>query len=661
MKKSDKILVFVLIFVFILCCVGIFSIVLKKDIVIESYAATIDIDEYGNILVSEKIEIDYRKEYNERWRDIIVEKKHSQNPLYDDIDRTLYSGDIPTFEKGEVLSVLKDGTDITNKVRIGYSFNNDLDAYGDPITVAKGRGESLYVDATNAGGLDGLMTFEYQYQLNGMVTCYEDIAELNYVLFEYMEGTIKNVAIEINLIKDTSEMDEDLFYSYGHGVSNGEIIQAINNKPNKAQADYQITAKNVKNDEKMEFRLLFPKEVVESIDESHVVNVPMKNKIITYERELYIATRNQNIAGITINVITVLALGLTVLFVVLAYKKYDKEYEAKFTGQYYRELPNVTRTPAEMSYLYYFGKTNDEDVTATLLDLIRRKVLILDVGAESVNTSNPNFMIYLNRESTELSTLKNHERKLINWFIGIIGDKEKVSFREIEKYGSASYSNAQNFQRQGMEFKKAVKETCKNHNYFEKFSINGKHKAMFKVIYIVLMLGASLLISMMFNVDMNVNFVIFLVMILGYIIYVGSIKKRSIEGNEEYAKWKAFKNFLEDFSSFEDYPIPGVVVWEEYLVYATSFKIADKVMEQLEVKLPDYDEQEVTYMRRSYYGYSYHPYLYVRSFNNTMTTARRNTISTINAHASRSGGSGRGGGFTGGSSFGGGGGGGRSR
>ena len=30
----------------------------------------------------------------------------------------------------------------------------------------------------------------------------------------------------------------------------------------------------------------------------------------------------------------------------------------------------------------------------------------------------------------------------------------------------------------------------------------------------------------------------------------------------------------------------GIVVWEHYLVYATSLKIADKVMEQLEVRLP---------------------------------------------------------------------------
>ena len=30
---------------------------------------------------------------------------------------------------------------------------------------------------------------------------------------------------------------------------------------------------------------------------------------------------------------------------------------------------------------------------------------------------------------------------------------------------------------------------------------------------------------------------------------------------------------------------PGIIVWEHYLVYATSLKVADKVMKQLEVRL----------------------------------------------------------------------------
>ena len=46
--------------------------------------------------------------------------------------------------------------------------------------------------------------------------------------------------------------------------------------------------------------------------------------------------------------------------------------------------------------------------------------------------------------------------------------------------------------------------------------------------------------------------------------------------------------------------MPSVVVWEHYLVYATSLKIADKVMAQLRVKLPEMDTEEGTFLSNRY-------------------------------------------------------------
>ena len=157
-----------------------------------------------------------------------------------------------------------------------------------------------------------------------------------------------------------------------------------------------------------------------------------------------------------------------------------------------------------------------------------------------------------------------------------------------------------------------------------------------------------------------VELIIIFIIGVFYIVYVLNIKKRSVEGNEEYAKWKAFKNFLVDFSSFEDYPIPGVAVWEEYLVYATSLKIADKVMKQLEVKLPNFEENESTYFRYTVHRRHRGMAIYY-GLTHSLNKARMNTNTTIAAHNASKAGRGHGGGFSSGSSFGGGGGGGRSR
>lgn len=113
----------------------------------------------------------------------------------------------------------------------------------------------------------------------------------------------------------------------------------------------------------------------------------------------------------------------------------------------------------------------------------------------------------------------------------------------------------------------------------------------------------------------------------------------------------------------EDYPIPGVVVWEHYLVYATSLKVADKVMEQLEVKLPAemIESEQATYMGIGYRYYGFRLGYALGRINQSVSTARANGRATIAAHQAQVSGSGRGGGFGGGRSFGGGGGGFRGR
>ncbi len=45
--------------------------------------------------------------------------------------------------------------------------------------------------------------------------------------------------------------------------------------------------------------------------------------------------------------------------------------------------------------------------------------------------------------------------------------------------------------------------------------------------------------------------------------------------------WKGLKKYMEDFSMLDKREIPEIVIWEQFLVYATAFGIADKVIKQL--------------------------------------------------------------------------------
>ncbi len=50
---------------------------------------------------------------------------------------------------------------------------------------------------------------------------------------------------------------------------------------------------------------------------------------------------------------------------------------------------------------------------------------------------------------------------------------------------------------------------------------------------------------------------------------------------EEYQKWQAFKRYLKEFPTMKEAPHEAVVLWEEYLVYATALGVAEGVLKKL--------------------------------------------------------------------------------
>jgi uncharacterized membrane protein len=58
------------------------------------------------------------------------------------------------------------------------------------------------------------------------------------------------------------------------------------------------------------------------------------------------------------------------------------------------------------------------------------------------------------------------------------------------------------------------------------------------------------------------------------------------QGRERVAKWRAFRRFLTEFSSLPEAPALAVVIWEQYLVYATALGVADEVEKQVKTLIP---------------------------------------------------------------------------
>ena len=650
--KNYKILLLPLVmFLFALMVALIFN---NSQIKIKSYDALVYIDEYGNMEVNETWIIKYPSGYHVRFRDIPFNKNHRNNPLTSGLD---YYNDKASFEKNnvsvEIIDLDEGITLIQDKdYRVGYSFNGDRDEEGSRVECADGISncESIFVDVTNYG-MKGIKSFTYNYTINGAITSFDDVSELNWVLFSYAEAKVKNARVEIHLPSNHFTSDDIL--SWGHGTGNGNITILDNQ-------NVLITAKNIKEEDELEIRVVFPNDVVSKISDIHKISGLTKAKIVSYEEKLAAETNlTYHIANI-INVFTGIMVAFIIAIAIVAYFKFDKEYKALFNEEYLREPPSDIK-PADLGFLMRFGKTNDEDITATILDLVHEKVLDLKDKGYEITSKNPDFDIVL-KDGVNLSELEEHERILIEFFINTIGDGKMVNTKQIDKFGKKE-SEANKLIAMSNRFTNAVKKEYKPKNYFEntKDKIKGKFGLVFAIaiISIIIIFGVSFFRA----IDTTLNCFIIGAFGVAFFLYLSLIKKRTPKGNEDYARWNAFKRFLLNFGNFKDYPMPGIVIWEKYLIYATTLGISDKVMEQLRVKLTTmtYDDSDVTFMRGYYLGRSNNFFLY-HTLSRSFVQAKNRSISTI-AAATRSsaGGSGHGGGFSGGSSFGGGGGGGRSR
>lgn len=121
------------------------------------------------------------------------------------------------------------------------------------------------------------------------------------------------------------------------------------------------------------------------------------------------------------------------------------------------------------------------------------------------------------------------------------------------------------------------------------------------------------------------------------------------EGEIERQQWKGLKKYMEDFSLLNEKDIPDLELWEKYLVYATAFGISDKVIEQLKVVYPHFNEMNnkncsyIYLMNDSYYGSNF-----LHEVDKSCNKVYNAYILSDVAQTSISSGSGGGGGFSGG-------------
>ncbi len=429
----------------------------------------------------------------------------------------------------------------------------------------------------------------------------------------------------------------------------------------------------------------------------------VKENIIEYEKESYNKFKLYNY-GIIIAIIVIL---------IYVYYTHDREYKTAFTVPYLRELPNHY-SPTTVSYLFT-RKISNDSISAEILRMINKKI-ILCKKIEKGTKKKEDYELEINPEYKEELTDK--ETKLIKL---IFDKKTKIELKELKKKASSSYRSFLNRW-------DAVKEKCTNLALEEEIYIddvnakyqkgsNGTTGFIQTIITIIAMLliysfiflipGVFLLIySSKINLSGNnleikkdtskrIAITLFIIAIIfssmaiiynivfyhfldgtiklpliiialsvSSLIYTSLTKKRTENGAYEYARWLAFKRFLNDFGKMDIKEIQEIKLWNEYLVYATVLGCADKVQKAMKLRVNELGLSDNDIFLSDIYIHNEISNSINRTLKDSYSSATASKTAASSGGSSSGGswssGGGGGGGFSsGGGSFGGGGGGGR--
>lgn len=580
---------------------------------IESYQISARVNENGDMLVDETLDYVFDGSFNGIYRTLGTE----ENRDYEDIQ-------VFVVENSNMTEFINDNSGRENTYQLINEENQ------------------LKIKAFKKSK-DQSKTFVIRYKVSKAATRYIDTAEL------YWQFTGKNsMDVVVNnykvLIWLPASVDKGSIKAFAHGPLSGNVEI-------KQDGVISLSVDKLRPNNMVEARVLFSAESLSKNARS--VDEMAFNRIMTEEaKEAEKANRSRMIARIFIGLAFVLVL-IEIILILFIYQRYDREFKPDFQGIYYRELP-YDYSPAVMAVLWNFGKVTTKEITATLMDLVRRRVLKLKVEQNekhSILGLKTEESYVFSKLEANTSNLKQHEQFLIDWLINDIGNGTEINLDELQSY-TKTVKNAAHFKESYDAWVGLVNLDAETYKFFDSSTVSG------------IVLGiASGILGIGFGVFTLVahgnipGFILLLITSIGLIIYSALVKRRTKAGVEHFSKWKAFRKYLTDFSMLKEAEIPAIVLWEHFLVYAISLGVAKEVIKQLKVVFRDDDFRHsgLTYM---YYGYLGHSLGQMDSLDRITTNITKTTESTYTqAMSQMSSKGGSGGGFSGGGGGGGGGGG----
>lgn len=479
---------------------------------------------------------------------------------------------------------------------------------------------------------DSSRTVVFNYTIPQLIKNYKDTAELNRrVVGQEWQVTQKNIHVHVSL---PGAATKETLRAWGHGGIGGKV---------EIDPDYKGVTFTVKRNEPKSFvetHMVFPVELTKDNPVTDDFNA--FNGIVDREEQLVKRDQNERsvkwgVAGLG-GLLSLVALGWAWVKGYLADKK--RLEKVPFVPEHLYELPEDL-TPAIMSAAIYGGVTID-DFSATIMDLVRKKVLTL--------SSEEPYKLELKQHSYQLLP---HEKLAID-----------ILFKKIAKGNTLDLDLVSEFAENCPE-----RYTDMLDNWYggvddaaEEYSVyrfeEGETAPKAVGANLLGIAGLLLFVGSVFWATKNLIWTI-IAGIISFIIFHITVRfsksntqQRSLKGEYEYRRWEAFRQMLVDISSLDRSDLPSIQIWDHLLVYAISLGVAEEVIEVLEEKFPDWIQESVFYSPT----YGWQMAVYNEILQDSFTDSYLSALDEISSSSDSSNSGGFGGGFSGGSSFGSGGG-----
>ena len=483
-------------------------------------------------------------------------------------------------------------------------------------------------------------TFKFVYKLPEAITVYDDVAQFNRKMVgkEWQQG-INYITAKV-IIPVSASYDNSNILVFGHGPLTGEVDKEGNT------VVYRLN--NYYPGDFLEAHILMEPEIFSEYNKSKIVHKDMKQKLLDMEAKLADeanaerdkARRQPNKfkklfgkQGLMLGVL-VSIWGALIFYIYGIYRRKNRVKNS--VGKYLRELPDDSSPALVGSFMT--DSIGGNEILATIVDLIRRKILRLE-------TSEEKSIITLVGNTEKLSA---QERVIVDIYINDFGDGKSLDLKSFGFFQKVPMSTARKFEK----WKTIIQsEMNRKDLVFEGFK--GMGKDLFYKSLCGIILGIKFFGNILEKAMESKMFLI--IIIMGVILFISLTKARypRKELAEAKDKWQAFKNFLSDYSQLEEAKITSVHLWEQYFVYAVALGVSEKVVKAYKKALDmGVIDQGVNKFRTSPI---FNP-MFSRSFSNLngMVSRTNSGASSAIASSRRSSSSGGGGGFSSRSSGGGG-------